>query len=330
MPVTPSTTGDTGFLGHASSGTGDAPIVSDVGTPGPPWPTAVEMAKLQGVSVGVTPALKFDGGKVPMELLPAPALEAIAEVLAFGASKYTGLKQKELQSWLGQMLPNVNIRIEKRKAGGYVALVTTLSSSNTTSATTRKLQSTNENIETVIESTSTNMAERDRSDLAKIPSTSDSRRRVDSVENTPSQFRVGSNYWKDRVESVLSAKRSVPSSTPITAIVQAEFGASYALGATTVSAFLMTLSSLLSEQFNTSESLSRFETTGQWNWAKGFTWSRLIGAALRHLFAFARGEDRDPESGLSHLAHAGCCILFLITHERCKLGTDDRYKMETK
>lgn len=66
-----------------------------------------------------------------------------------------------------------------------------------------------------------------------------------------------------------------------------------------------------------------------WNWAKGFTWSRLIGAALRHLFAFARGEDRDPESGLSHLAHAGCCILFLITHERCRLGTDDRYKLPT-
>lgn len=65
-----------------------------------------------------------------------------------------------------------------------------------------------------------------------------------------------------------------------------------------------------------------------WNWARGFAWSRLIGAALRHLFAFARGEDRDPESGLSHLAHAGCCILFLITHERCKLGTDDRHKLE--
>lgn len=64
-----------------------------------------------------------------------------------------------------------------------------------------------------------------------------------------------------------------------------------------------------------------------WNWAKGFNYSRLIGAALRHLFAFARGEDRDPESGLSHLAHAGCCVLFLITHERCRLGTDDRYKL---
>lgn len=63
-----------------------------------------------------------------------------------------------------------------------------------------------------------------------------------------------------------------------------------------------------------------------WNWAKGFAWSRLIGATFRHLFAFARGEDRDPETGLSHLAHAGCCILFLLEHVLGGLGTDDRYK----
>ena len=62
------------------------------------------------------------------------------------------------------------------------------------------------------------------------------------------------------------------------------------------------------------------------NWRKGFAWSRLLGAALRHLFAWARGEDKDPESGLSHLAHAGCCILFLITHQAEGLGKDDRWK----
>lgn len=67
-----------------------------------------------------------------------------------------------------------------------------------------------------------------------------------------------------------------------------------------------------------------------WNWAKGFDWSRLLGAALRHLFAWARGEAKDPESGLSHLAHAGCCILFLLSHEICKLGNDDRFPMEKK
>jgi hypothetical protein len=65
---------------------------------------------------------------------------------------------------------------------------------------------------------------------------------------------------------------------------------------------------------------------GPWNWAGGFAWSRLIGAALRHLFAWQRGEDKDPESGLSHLAHAGCCVLFLIQHEISKLGQDDRHK----
>ena len=63
-----------------------------------------------------------------------------------------------------------------------------------------------------------------------------------------------------------------------------------------------------------------------WNWAKGFKWTRLIGAAIRHLYAYKRGEDKDPESGLSHIAHAGCCILFLLQHDLSKLGEDDRYK----
>lgn len=62
------------------------------------------------------------------------------------------------------------------------------------------------------------------------------------------------------------------------------------------------------------------------NWRKGFKWSRLLGAAMRHLFSFLRGEDKDPETGLSHLAHLGCCVMFLLEHEQNKLGEDDRYK----
>lgn len=61
------------------------------------------------------------------------------------------------------------------------------------------------------------------------------------------------------------------------------------------------------------------------NWRNGFKYSRLLGAALRHIFLWARGQNTDPESGLSHLAHAGCCILFLITHELEELGEDDRH-----
>lgn len=55
-------------------------------------------------------------------------------------------------------------------------------------------------------------------------------------------------------------------------------------------------------------------------------WSRLIGAAERHLGEFKVGKDRDKESGLLHLAHLGCCVLFLITYQLCGMGEDDRFK----
>lgn len=40
---------------------------------------------------------------------------------------------------------------------------------------------------------------------------------------------------------------------------------------------------------------------------------RYIRAALRHLVAHIRGERLDSESGLSHLAHCVCCLLFVLS-----------------
>jgi hypothetical protein len=62
------------------------------------------------------------------------------------------------------------------------------------------------------------------------------------------------------------------------------------------------------------------------NWRAGFAWSRPLAAAMRQLTAFNDGEDRDPESGLSHLAHAACCIMFLLEFEKTHPHLDDRYK----
>lgn len=64
------------------------------------------------------------------------------------------------------------------------------------------------------------------------------------------------------------------------------------------------------------------------NWRKGFVWSRMYGAALRHLFAWADSEDLDPESGLPHLAHALCCIMFLQEYSHTNAGQDDRWENE--
>ena len=60
------------------------------------------------------------------------------------------------------------------------------------------------------------------------------------------------------------------------------------------------------------------------NYLHGTKWSRYWSASMRHLTAWFMGETIDPESGLSHLAHAGACVLFLITYERRNIGEDDR------
>lgn len=60
------------------------------------------------------------------------------------------------------------------------------------------------------------------------------------------------------------------------------------------------------------------------NWEKGMKWSRVFGALMRHAWAWWRGERTDPETGHSHLWHAGCCIAFLIAYEQREIGEDDR------
>jgi hypothetical protein len=42
---------------------------------------------------------------------------------------------------------------------------------------------------------------------------------------------------------------------------------------------------------------------------------RYIDAGFRHLTAYAAGEKLDPETGKSHIAHAICCLLYLLAFE---------------
>jgi len=63
---------------------------------------------------------------------------------------------------------------------------------------------------------------------------------------------------------------------------------------------------------------------GARNWEKGMHWHRPFGAMMRHMWAWWRGEDHDPETGMSHLYHAACCVMFLIAYEERQIGKDDR------
>lgn len=63
-----------------------------------------------------------------------------------------------------------------------------------------------------------------------------------------------------------------------------------------------------------------------WNWARGLPWGDTFASLQRHLWAWANGEDVDPETGLSHLAHANCQAMFLLTFAIRDVGDDDRWK----
>lgn len=63
---------------------------------------------------------------------------------------------------------------------------------------------------------------------------------------------------------------------------------------------------------------------GDRNWEKGMAWSRIFRACISHLFQWFMRYPYDEETKITHLAHAGCCILFLIAYEHRRIGTDDR------
>lgn len=67
------------------------------------------------------------------------------------------------------------------------------------------------------------------------------------------------------------------------------------------------------------------EKYGQYNYLGGMAWTRLAGAILRHTYAWLRGEDLDPESGLSHISHAAASCLMLLEYIKRGKGEDDRY-----
>lgn len=60
------------------------------------------------------------------------------------------------------------------------------------------------------------------------------------------------------------------------------------------------------------------------NYLKGYAWSLSLGALLRHVACWSRGEDLDPESGHHHLAHAAWHCITLLMFAKLGKGKDDR------
>ena len=57
--------------------------------------------------------------------------------------------------------------------------------------------------------------------------------------------------------------------------------------------------------------------------------NRYTAGALRHIFAHMDGEELDPETNLSHLAHAMCCLLFKLEIELENAKIEEEKPRET-
>ncbi len=66
----------------------------------------------------------------------------------------------------------------------------------------------------------------------------------------------------------------------------------------------------------------------EWNWAKGMSWQEVISCAARHILAAWRGEEKDQESGLSHIGHAMCNLVMLWQYVETWPEGDDRPPQE--
>lgn len=60
------------------------------------------------------------------------------------------------------------------------------------------------------------------------------------------------------------------------------------------------------------------------NWENGMAWTTVVASLKRHLNAFEKGEDYDPETGELHMAHIACNAHFLTAYYKIYPQGDDR------
>jgi hypothetical protein len=60
------------------------------------------------------------------------------------------------------------------------------------------------------------------------------------------------------------------------------------------------------------------------NWKKGMPITEIYDSLMRHMIALMSGEDNDPESGLPHIGHIQCNVMFMAHVLKNHPEFDDR------
>jgi hypothetical protein len=66
------------------------------------------------------------------------------------------------------------------------------------------------------------------------------------------------------------------------------------------------------------------------NYVHGLPYTEVVDSTLRHLMCFINGEQVDKESGLHHVHHAACNLLFLSQYVVTNHDKDDRLALDNR
>jgi hypothetical protein len=257
--------------------------------------------------------IKFDGDKVRWDLMPWDALEEIAKVLTVGAKKYT-IQYKTEWDRLLDAKDVVEIRISTQKEN-----VVVVTKNNSGKVILNSAKNKDRIAEIGKNATQTK--------LNIMPSVGDLIQNLvqEIDEQNGSTILKSTNLLKSNTTNIVTkvVKFAERLSTCILTIVtrQGNLEVYFVPNATTGLDSWETIWRDLCAQLNISKPM---DITGERNWEKGMEYGRLIRATIGHVTDWAMRRDVDSETGLSHLAHAGCCILFLLAYVLRNIGKDNR------
>lgn len=263
---------------------------------------------------------KDDADRVRLELFPSVAIFAISRVLTKGAIKYE-------KTSIGELWNAVQPTAIDLFTAGVFAVGITKDSYGSLTLHTRNVSGKIEGTTNGKTLTKFDSWQRLERAIREHGLETQLRSEEDGLERSGLPRAKLTNSYEEAVQFV---KQSGTFGS-ITTIKRDGSEAFYATVATSASATLVTTLKGLNGRLPISVLLP---APGERNWEKGMKWSRVYGAALRHLFAWFAGRgptaksflfgDLDDEWKFSHLWHAGCCIVFLISYEEWQIGEDDR------
>lgn len=257
--------------------------------------------------------VKHDQEKLPYHLLAPEFLEETSRVLQFGAEKYTVNYETEWDRLLDvRDVTGIEISTPKNS----VVVVT----KNTSEKLTLNLPKDNDKIAGIGRNEIQTQL-RGTPNIGNLIQSAVKEIKTLGGENIFLSLDSQNNYTKSYATQVVKSADQQTTFTLTIATKQGFFEASFAQDVTMDSDFWEMIWEGLKKRYNISKPLNQ---TGARNWEEGMCWSRVFSALMRHMWAWWSGQDRDEETGFSHLSHAACCIMFLIAYESRGIGADDR------